>query len=49
MAAPVLLSLFLYGRGRVGHGATRPSLIVFYMVEDGRGMAAPVLLSLFFI
>ena len=67
MAAPVLLSLFLYGRGREGHGGSRPSVIVFHMVEggsgkrlpssvivfyivvDGRGMGATVLLSLFFI
>ena len=48
MAAPALLSLFLYGRGRKGHAA--PVLLsLFYMVEDGRGMAAPVLLSLHFI
>ena len=48
MAPPVLLSLFLYGPGREGHGASRPSVIVFYMLEDGRGMAPPVLLPLFF-
>ena len=40
---------FLYGREREGHGGSRPSVIEFCMVEDGRGMAAPVLLSLFFI
>ena len=49
MAAPVLLSLFLYGRGREGHGGSRYSVIAFYIVEDGRGMAALVLLSLFSI
>ena len=49
MAAPVFCHCFLYSRGREGHGGSRPCVIVFYMVEDGRGMAAPVLLSLFFI
>ena len=46
---PSFCHCFLYGRGREGHGGSRPPVIVFYMVEDGRGMAAPVLLSLFFI
>ena len=40
---------FLFSRGREGHGASRPSVFVFYLVEDGRGMAPPVLLFSFFI
>ena len=47
MAPPLLLFLFLFSRGRKGHGASRSSVFVFYLVEDGRGMAAPVHLSLF--
>ena len=47
MAAPVLRSGFVYSQGRKWLEGTRPSVIVFYIVWDGRGMASPVLLSSF--
>ena len=49
MAPPDFCFCLLFSRGWKGHGASRPSVFVFYLVEDGSGMAPPVLLFLFFI
>ena len=41
MAPPVLLSLFLYCGGREGHGASRPSVIVFIWSRTGGARRLP--------